>query len=71
MRSDEVVLSGWSSVDQFVGAAVDEVDVRADRIGIVVQRELGRAQLKLIGLVVEVIELVDLVEVAIGWCSGG
>jgi hypothetical protein len=70
------VLCCSGSIDQVVGAAVDKVDVRADRIGIVVQRELGRAQFELICLVVEVVKLVELVwsarwEVVRGDSGGG
>jgi hypothetical protein len=47
-------------VDEGICAAKEYIYVRTDGIGIVIDRELDCAEIELIGLVVEVIEIIDL-----------
>ena len=51
---------GRNRIDQGIDAAVDDVDMRTDRIRIVVQCQARFAEVELIGLVVEIVEIVCL-----------
>ena len=58
----DVIVRGFfcCAVDEGICAAKEYIDVRTDRIGVVIDRELGCAEVELVGLVVEVVEIVDL-----------
>jgi len=59
-----------AGVHDVIGAAEDEIHMHADRIRIVVDGELGHRQVELIGLVVEVVQVVDLSVGGIAWAVG-
>ena len=58
----DIIVRGFfgCAVDEGIGAAKEYIDVRTDGIGVVIDRELECTEVELVGLVVEVVEIVDL-----------